>query len=96
MRFVKPLDVELLRELALTHSCFLTVEENVVAGGAGSGVAEALQEFKRRPRIRHLGLPDRFINHGKPAEQLELAGLTPAAIAATARTLVSADRLHVG
>ena len=97
MRFVKPLDVELLRELALTHSCFLTVEENVVAGGAGSGVAEALQEFKRRPRIRHLGLPDRFINHGKPAEQLELAGLTPAAITATARALVSSDsRLHVG
>ncbi|MBF2735922.1 MAG: 1-deoxy-D-xylulose-5-phosphate synthase [Betaproteobacteria bacterium AqS2] len=97
MRFAKPLDLELLRELALTHSHFLTVEENAVAGGAGSGVAEAMQRLKRRPALKHLGLPDRFINHGTPAEQREEAGLTPAAITAAARELAAADRrLHVG
>lgn len=97
MRFAKPLDLELLRELALTHSHFLTVEENAVAGGAGSGVAEAMQRLRRRPAIAHLGLPDRFIDHGTPAEQREEAGLTPAGITAAARALAAADRrLHVG
>ncbi len=75
MRFVKPLDVELLRKLAENHSALITLEENVVAGGAGSAVAECLAaEGLSRP-ILHIGIPDRFIEHGSREDCLTAAGL---------------------
>ncbi|MCX7672325.1 MAG: 1-deoxy-D-xylulose-5-phosphate synthase [Thiobacillaceae bacterium] len=75
MRFVKPLDRELIRTLAQTHSHLVTVEENALAGGAGSAVAEALAaEGLVRPLL-HLGLPDRFVEHGEPAVLLARCGL---------------------
>jgi len=75
MRFVKPLDVELLREIAESHEALITLEENVVAGGAGSFVAECLEsEGLPRPML-HLGIPDRFIEHGSRDECLAAAGL---------------------
>jgi 1-deoxy-D-xylulose-5-phosphate synthase len=75
MRFVKPLDVELLRKIAADHESLITLEENVVAGGAGSAVAECLlAEGLLRP-ILHLGLPDRFVEHGSRDECLAAAGL---------------------
>ncbi len=76
MRFVKPLDVELLSQLAETHELLVTVEENVVAGGAGAGVAEVLANQGRHPPIVHYGLPDRLIQHGTREEMLADAGLT--------------------
>ena len=76
MRFVKPLDVELLSQLAETHELLVTVEENVVAGGAGAGVAEMLANQGRHPPIVHYGLPDRLIQHGTREEMLADAGLT--------------------
>ena len=76
MRFVKPIDVELLTRLAQTHVLFVTLEENVVAGGAGSAVAEALAGLDLDTPVRHLGLPDAFIEHGSQAEQLEHCGLS--------------------
>jgi 1-deoxy-D-xylulose-5-phosphate synthase len=76
MRFVKPLDEALVRELADTHDLLVTVEENVVMGGAGSAVLEALQRMgKGATAVLQLGLPDRFIDQGDPAIQLAHAGL---------------------
>jgi 1-deoxy-D-xylulose-5-phosphate synthase len=83
MRFVKPLDVELIRRLAHEHDALVTVEENVVAGGAGSGVAEALAAEGIVVPILHLGLPDRFVDHGDPAQLLADCGLDAHGIAAT-------------
>ncbi|MGH8554905.1 MAG: 1-deoxy-D-xylulose-5-phosphate synthase [Gammaproteobacteria bacterium] len=76
MRFVKPLDEELLSQLAETHELLVTVEENVVAGGAGAGVAEMLANQGRHTPIAHYGLPDRLIQHGTREEMLADAGLT--------------------
>jgi 1-deoxy-D-xylulose-5-phosphate synthase len=86
MRFVKPLDIDLVRELARSHDAFVTVEENVVAGGAGSGVAEALAAIGESVPILHLGLPDRFVDHGDPAMLLAQCGLDAKGIAAAIAT----------
>jgi 1-deoxy-D-xylulose-5-phosphate synthase len=80
MRFVKPLDTELVARLAATHDAIVTVEENVVAGGAGSGVAEALAALGIERRILHIGLPDEFVEHGTRADNLAVAGLDQAGI----------------
>ncbi|MBL1292355.1 MAG: 1-deoxy-D-xylulose-5-phosphate synthase [Thiotrichales bacterium] len=75
MRFVKPLDVALIIELALQHNTIVTVEENVVAGGAGSGVNETLASHRLTPHILNIGLPDYFVEHGSQAELLQQYGL---------------------
>jgi 1-deoxy-D-xylulose-5-phosphate synthase len=81
MRFIKPLDLALLREIAGSHEGIVTLEENVVAGGAGSACAEALDaEGIMTPRL-HIGIPDRFIEHGSRDHCLAEAGLDPAGIA---------------
>jgi 1-deoxy-D-xylulose-5-phosphate synthase len=85
MRFVKPLDVELVLELADTHALLVTVEENVVQGGAGSAVLEALQQHGRTVPVLQIGLPDRFIDHGDPGIQLASCGLNSEGIARTIR-----------
>jgi 1-deoxy-D-xylulose-5-phosphate synthase len=83
MRFIKPLDRALLREIADTHLAIVTLEENVVAGGAGSACAEALDaEGLSIPRL-HIGIPDRCIEHGSRQDCLEAAGLDTPSIAAT-------------
>jgi 1-deoxy-D-xylulose-5-phosphate synthase len=81
MRFVKPLDAELILRLASEHAAFITVEENVVAGGAGSAVAEALAKAGVTLPVLHLGLPDTFTDHGDPAQILRDCGLDAAGIA---------------
>jgi len=81
MRFVKPLDNDLVAYLARTHEALVTVEENVVAGGAGSAVAEALAAAGLLVPILHLGLPDEFIDHGDPAMLLAHCGLDSKGIA---------------
>jgi len=84
MRWVKPLDVDLLRSLASQHECFITLEENAIAGGAGSGVAEWLAESKIDRAVRHVGIPDAFIAHAGQGECRQLAGLTSDSIIAAA------------
>jgi len=79
MRFVKPLDEVLIRQLAASHELLVTVEENAVMGGAGSAVAELLQGAVP---LLQLGLPDRFIEHGTPEKMLADCGLDAAGIAA--------------
>ena len=76
MRWVKPLDTDLICELAKTHSLLITVEENVVAGGAGSAVAEFLTEQGLDIEIRHVAIDDRFIDHASQGETRADAGLS--------------------
>jgi 1-deoxy-D-xylulose-5-phosphate synthase len=80
MRFVKPLDEELVLTLAESHELLVTVEENVVMGGAGSAVLELLQQHRRNNAVLLLGLPDRFIDQGDPALQLAACGLDKAGL----------------
>ncbi len=80
MRFVKPLDAELLRRLALAHAAIVTVEENVVAGGAGSAVVEQLAAFGIGRPTFNIGLPDAFIEHGSREDCLAMAGLDAASL----------------
>jgi 1-deoxy-D-xylulose-5-phosphate synthase len=82
-RFAKPLDGELIERLAAEHDLVVTVEENVLAGGFGSGVLEHLadNDLLGTTRVLRIGLPDRFVTHGKPALLREEVGLTPAAVA---------------
>jgi 1-deoxy-D-xylulose-5-phosphate synthase len=75
MRFVKPLDTALVLKLALTHELIVTLEENTVLGGAGSAVVESLLEQDVVVSVLQLGLPDRFIDHGEPAQMLAECGL---------------------
>jgi 1-deoxy-D-xylulose-5-phosphate synthase len=83
MRFIKPLDVELVKQLAQTHDVLVTVEEGSIMGGAGSAVAEALAEAGIVKPILHLGLPDRFIDHGDAGQLLAMCGLDAQGIAAS-------------
>lgn len=75
MRWAKPLDTELLLQVAAEHEALVTVEEGAVMGGAGSAVAEALQAAGVLKPLLHLGLRDEFIEHGDPAKLLSLQGL---------------------
>jgi len=82
-RFAKPLDAELAASLAAEHELVVTVEENVLTGGFGAGVVEELvdRDALGETRVLRLGLPDRYVTHGKPALLREEVGLTPSAIA---------------
>ena len=71
MRFVKPLDEELISKLAANHQLVVTVEESAVMGGAGSAVNEFLTQTSTPIQTLNLGLPDKFLEHGKPSEMLD-------------------------
>ena len=90
MRFVKPLDEELILELCAGHSLLVTVEENAVAGGAGAAVAELLAARGIVMPLLVLGLPDRFLEHGKPQQMLHDVGLDAEGIEAAIRERLSA------
>jgi len=83
MRWVKPLDVALLTQLASTHDCLVTVEEGCVMGGAGSAVLEALQASGHANPVLQMGLPDVFVDHGDPAKLLSNIGLDAAGMQAS-------------
>jgi 1-deoxy-D-xylulose-5-phosphate synthase len=85
MKFIKPLDTELVVELARSHEAIVTVEEGALMGGAGSAVAEALQQLQITRPVLHLGLPDEFIEHGDPAKLLALQGLDAVGIERSVR-----------
>ncbi|MEJ2646024.1 MAG: 1-deoxy-D-xylulose-5-phosphate synthase [Gammaproteobacteria bacterium] len=80
MRFIKPLDEERILALADTHDLLVTVEENAVAGGAGGAVGECLARHGRAVALLHLGLEDRFLEHGSREELLAESGLDSAGI----------------
>ncbi len=85
MRFVKPLDAELVLRLAREHELLVTVEENTVQGGAGSAVAECLQQLGIAVPLLHLGLPDAFIEQGEHAQLLADCGLDARGLFASIR-----------
>ena len=89
MRFVKPLDEALVLRLATTHDLVVTVEENVVDGGAGSAVLETLAAQGVEVQVLQLGLPDHFVEHGDPAQLLADCGLDAAGIARSIRERLS-------
>ncbi|MFY0664696.1 MAG: 1-deoxy-D-xylulose-5-phosphate synthase [Natronospirillum sp.] len=80
MRFIKPLDTERLAELAQSHDYFVTLEENAIAGGAGAGVTEWLQQEALSVPVLNIGLPDHFLEHASASRQLAAAGLDGAGI----------------
>ncbi|HET7400311.1 MAG TPA: 1-deoxy-D-xylulose-5-phosphate synthase, partial [Usitatibacter sp.] len=96
MRFVKPLDRELVLRLAASHKLLVTVEENVVMGGAGSAVAEALAAEGVAAPVLMLGLPDHFVEHGDPAALLADCGLDAAGIARSVRARLEASGRRPG
>jgi 1-deoxy-D-xylulose-5-phosphate synthase len=93
-RFAKPLDTELVNRLAADHELLVTIEDNVVMGGFGSGVLEHLEDTigpgSDRARVVRVGLPDRYVTHGKPALLHEEVGLTGAAVADRVATALGA------
>jgi 1-deoxy-D-xylulose-5-phosphate synthase len=91
MRFVKPLDTGMIAAMANTHDIIVTVEENALAGGAGSSVNEALAALGATKRILNLGIPDAFIGHGEHARQLAECGLDAAGIRAAIEAILPAD-----
>ena len=85
MRWAKPLDLDLLLELARTHQALVTVEEGAVMGGAGSAVLEALAQAGLQVPVLNLGITDVFTEHGDPAKLLSQLGLDAAGIEASVR-----------
>jgi 1-deoxy-D-xylulose-5-phosphate synthase len=85
MRWVKPLDMQMLREVTQNHSRIVTVEEGCIMGGAGSAVGEALQAMGCLRELLQLGLPDVFIEHGDPAKLLAMQGLDAGGIERSVR-----------
>jgi 1-deoxy-D-xylulose-5-phosphate synthase len=83
MRFVKPLDEDLIKKLSIENILLVTIEDNAVAGGAGSAVNEYLACLNIKVSILHIGLPDKFIPHGSREYQLSQAGLDAKSIKMT-------------
>ncbi|HEY0943559.1 MAG TPA: 1-deoxy-D-xylulose-5-phosphate synthase [Steroidobacter sp.] len=97
LRFIKPLDEELIARVAANHRAIVTVEENVVAGGAGSAITECLAAHGHIPPILNLGIPDRFMEHGTREDCLAAAGLDLASLeSAISRWWQGEKRLAVG
>jgi 1-deoxy-D-xylulose-5-phosphate synthase len=83
MRWAKPIDIDILRNIASSHESLVTLEEGCLAGGAGSAVLEALQQLHLSIPVLSLGLPDVFIEHGDPVKLLAMQGLDAVGIEAS-------------
>jgi 1-deoxy-D-xylulose-5-phosphate synthase len=90
MRWAKPLDLELLLQVASAHEALVTVEDGAIMGGAGSAVGEALQAAGLVKPLLQLGLPDVFIEHGDPVRLMAMQGLDAAGIALSIKTRFTA------
>ena len=80
MRFIKPVDRDLIIEMTKTHCALVTVEEGTICGGAGSAVMETLMEEGMTIPVLLLGLPDKFIDHGDVDVLFERCGMDPASV----------------
>jgi 1-deoxy-D-xylulose-5-phosphate synthase len=94
MRFIKPLDEDIIDAMAATHELIVTVEENAVMGGAGSAVNEYLMASNHQIPVLNLGLPDKFLEHGKPADMLTGVGLDAEHIAQSIRQKLKDSKIH--
>ncbi len=87
MRFIKPLDEEMLHEVAQRYSKIITVEDGTIVGGFGSAILEFMAEHKYTPEVKMLGIPDRIVEHGKPEELHRECGYDAKAIAQAVREM---------
>ena len=88
---MKPIDEELILEVSKNHRFIFTIEENTVAGGAGSAVNEALAQNNVLVHVANYGLPDRLLQHGSRDDMLSDAGLTETAFASFIQERIAAD-----
>ena len=86
MRFVKPLDTDVIDQLLNEHDVIVTIEENAIKGGAGSGINEYLHSIKNNTPVINLGLPDKFLDHGNHQQMLSACGLDTQGIIDTVKT----------
>ena len=93
MRFVKPIDEDAIRAAADSHDLLVTVEENAIMGGAGAAVSEVLLRDGYQFPLLQLGLPDRFLEHGKPADMLRDVGLDARGISASINSRLKAEKI---
>ena len=91
MRFVKPLDTATIDSLAASHELLITLEENAIAGGAGAGVAEYLNSTGSTTQIKHIGLPDRYVEHGERNELLAQCQLDEPGLLAQINAMVQQE-----
>ena len=89
LRFAKPLDEQLLREVCLRYDKVITVEDGVLRGGVGEAVTKFLHENNFRGEIRNLGIEDKFIEHGTPAELYAMCGFDAEGIALTIKQMLA-------
>jgi len=94
MRFVKPIDQKLIKEIAKHYDYIITVEDNVVMGGAGSAVNEVLAQDSNAIHIKNLGLPDQFLDHASREEQLIDAGLDADSLLKSIQSFVSTSEIQ--
>lgn len=94
MRFVKPMDEEVIGQMAESHQLIVTIEENAIMGGAGSAVNEFILQSNYLIPVLNLGLPDEFINHGKPAEMLATAQLDSNSIIASIKQKLKSCKIQ--
>lgn len=88
MRFIKPLDTDILHEVFRRFKKIITVEDGVLMGGFGSAILEFMSDNNYKAEVRRLGIPDKFIEHGSPAQQYQYCGIDSASIADTVRELM--------
>ena len=81
MRFLKPIDTDILEEVATKFKHVITVEDGVISGGLGSTVLEFMSEKEHSPMIHRVGMPDKFVEHGTVAQLRELTGMDFVSIA---------------
>lgn len=93
MRFVKPLDVDLIQEIYSTHKYIITLEENVIIGGAGSSVVQIAQQLGFTNNTLNLGIVDEFIEHGDPLKLLQLCGLDKIGISTSIQKFIKKDTI---
>ncbi len=89
LRFLKPLDSKLLKQVFTNHKKIITVEDGSISGGMGSAILEFMSENKFQAEVKRIGIPDRFIDHGKPAELYKECGMDKQGIIEVAKSMVS-------
>ncbi|MEN9965875.1 MAG: 1-deoxyxylulose-5-phosphate synthase, thiamine-requiring, FAD-requiring, partial [Pseudomonadota bacterium] len=80
MRFIKPLDIKLIRDLGSSHKLLVTLEENTISGGAGSAVLEVISEYDLKCQSLRIGIPDKFVEQGSQEQLRKKYGLDAASI----------------
>jgi 1-deoxy-D-xylulose-5-phosphate synthase len=95
MRFVKPLDEEMLHEVFSNYSKVITVEDGTIVGGFGSAILEFMNEHGYKADVKILGIPDRLVEHGTPKQLYDEIGIDANAIAAMLRKMSAVSKVQM-